>query len=493
MSARRRPSLTGPTRFRFLNAEADLSDVGWDDAGQAKLWRYNQHYFEDLTALGGDERKAWHEALIAAWIEQNSPGVGTGWEPYPTSLRIINWIKWALAGGTLSAEAIQSLAIQTRWLMHRIEWHLQGNHLFINAKALVFAGLFFEGAEADRWRAKGVSIISRELDEQFLADGGQFELSPMYHALALEDLLDLANMASAYAEPSLGEIDARVRTKAKAARRWLAAMSHPDGNIAFFNDAAFGIAPANDELSDYAERLGIAAETGPVELIHLPASGYVRMERGPVVAFVDFARVGPDYLPGHAHADTLSFELSYAGQRLFVNSGTSEYGTGNERQRQRGTAAHNCVIVAGENSSEIWGGFRVGRRAYPQDVRIGREDGTLFAEARHDGYRHLEGQPVPYRRFLLTDDSFVVEDRLNGAFHAEACYHLHPSVAVQKAGDDGATLLLPDGTFVRLSSAGGPLRFEASKWHPEFGMSEASTCLVLPLDRGMARLSLTWI
>ena len=491
--ARRRPSLTGPTRFRFLNAEADLADVGWDDAGQAKLWRYNQHYFEDLTALGSDERKAWHHALIAAWIEQNPAGSGTGWEPYPTSLRIINWIKWALAGGTLSAEAVHSLAVQTRWLMRRIEWHLLGNHLFINAKAFIFAGLFFEGPEADAWRAKGVAIISRELDEQFLADGGQFELSPMYHALALEDLLDLANMIAAYAEPSLGEIDAKVRAKAKAARRWLATMSHPDGKIAFFNDAAFSIAPANEELDDYADRLDIAAETGHVELIHLPASGYIRMEKGPVVAFVDFARVGPDYLPGHAHADTLGFELSYAGQRLFVNSGTSEYGTGTERQRQRGTAAHNCVIVAGENSSEIWGGFRVGRRAYPKDIRTGRTEDMLFAEARHDGYRHLKGEPVPYRRFVLTNENIVIEDQLNGGFPAEARYHLHPSIAVQKTGDDGATLLLADGTPVELSSEGGPLRCEPSKWHPEFGMSEPSTCLVLPLSRGMARLSLSWI
>lgn len=493
MTARRRPSLTGPTRFRFLNVEADLADVGWDDAGQAKLWRYNQHYFEDLTALDSGKREVWHKALIAEWIAKNPAGVGTGWEPYPTSLRIINWIKWALAGGTLSAEAVHSLAVQTRWLMQRIEWHLLGNHLFINAKALIFSGLFFEGAEADVWRAKGIAIISRELDEQFLADGGQFELSPMYHALALEDLLDLTNMFSAYAEPSLAEIDTRVRTKVEAARRWLRAMSHPDGKIAFFNDAAFDIAPENEELSDYAERLGITAKTRYTELLHLPASGYVRMEKGPFVALVDFARIGPDYLPGHAHADTLSFELSYAGQRLFVNSGTSQYGTGAERQRQRGTAAHNCVIVAGKNSSEIWGGFRVGRRSYPKNIQIGREEDTLFAEARHDGYRHLKGKPVPYRRFLLSNKIFVIEDQLNGAFHAEARYHLHPSIAVQEMGDDGATLLLPDRTLIQLASEGGPMRCEPSQWHPEFGLSEANICLILPLSRGMARLSLTGI
>ena len=81
------------------------------------------------------------------------------------------------------------------------------------------------------------------------------------------------------------------------------------------------------------------------------------------MALLDVAPVGPDYLPGHAHADTLSFELSLFGQRVLVNSGTSQYEAGPERSRQRGTAAHNTVIVDGHDSSEVWAGFRVARRA----------------------------------------------------------------------------------------------------------------------------------
>ena len=40
---------------------------------------------------------------------------------------------------------------------------------------------------------------------------------------------------------------------------------------------------------------------------------------------MDVALIGPNYQPGHAHADVLSFELSLFGQRLLVNIGTSEY------------------------------------------------------------------------------------------------------------------------------------------------------------------------
>ena len=41
---------------------------------------------------------------------------------------------------------------------------------------------------------------------------------------------------------------------------WLDAMSHPDLRIAFFNDAAFGIAPEPAQLRAYAARLNISPE-----------------------------------------------------------------------------------------------------------------------------------------------------------------------------------------------------------------------------------------
>src|SRR5690606_6973721 len=147
----------------------------------------------DLCAEGGDRRSAWHLDLLRDWVAANPPGHGDGWEPYPTSLRIVNWIKWALAGNTLPPACVHSLAVQVRWLRRCLEIHLLGNHLFANAKALVFAGLYFSGPEAHRWLATGLRILEREIAEQILPDGGQFERSTMYHALAYEDMLDLVN------------------------------------------------------------------------------------------------------------------------------------------------------------------------------------------------------------------------------------------------------------------------------------------------------------
>lgn len=486
--AARRASMTGPGTFVFLNETRGL-EAGWDDPAAPKLWRYNLHYFDDLNAEGAPARRDWHGALIDRWIAENPAPQGSGWEPYPTSLRIVNWVKYSFSVVALAAPTEASLAVQARWLSQRLEWHLLGNHLFVNAKALIFAGCYFEGAEAESWLRAGLDIVLRELPEQLLPDGGQFELSPMYHALMVEDLLDLLALEGAYRLETMAPLADRLRAALPGALDWLAALSHPDGDIAFFNDSAIGIAPDNAQILAYAGRMGFEAPADPGS-VHLPYSGYLRLAQGDAVLLADLARIGPDYLPGHAHADTLSFELSLGAQRVIVNSGTSVYGLGAERLRQRGTPAHSTVTVAGQDSSEVWSGFRVGRRARPRVETVKAEGAEQGFVASHDGYRALPGAPRHSRRATLTATGLRIEDSVTGRQAAQARYHLHPDVTVETSGTLGR-LRLPDGREITLE-ASGALRPEPGTWHPEFGVSRPNTCLVLPLKAGRANLSVTW-
>ncbi|WP_416832708.1 MAG: heparinase II/III family protein [Erythrobacter sp.] len=462
--------MVGPTRFRLLGEEADLADHGWDDPELPKLWRYNQHYFDDLNAHDAVGRSEWHAALIARWIPDNPPPRGSGWEPYPTSLRIVNWIKFALSGNDLSGAVRQSLAVQTRWLRKRLEWHLLGNHLFANAKALVFSGLFFSGEEAAGWLHTGAHILLKQMPEQILADGAQFELSPMYHALALEDLLDLLNLTRAFGRDDLAE---EFASRIPAMLEWLLAMSHPDGEVAFFNDTAVGIAPDNIELFRYAHDLGFAIEPPFAGITYLVESGYVRMACEAAIVIADLARIGPDYLPGHAHADTLSFEFTLDGNRFIVNSGTSVYGTGVERQRQRGTAAHSSLVIDGENSSEVWSGFRVGRRAKPFDVAVSGEETSFTAHGAHDGYTHLPGSPVHRREWRLSEGQLFVEDAVEGSglHQLEAYFHLGPGISAVANTADGVVELsdIKTGRQAVFAAKGGLVEVIPSSWHPEFG------------------------
>ncbi len=485
---RRLPSMLGAETFRFLNITGSLRIAeDWDDPGQLRLWRYNLHYFDDLNAEGADARAEWHRALTARWMRENSPGVGTGWEPYPTSLRIVNWIKWALNAKSrgehaLDAPALDSLAAQARWLRKRLEIHLLGNHLWVNAKALAFAGVFFTGPEAERWLRKGLAILEREMNEQILPDGGHFERTPMYHAILLEDVLDLINLSRVAPTCFSYALVDRLLATASRMLRWLRVMTHPDGRIALFNDAAFEIAPDYAALAGYARRLRVPVEEEALSAIEaLPDSGYVRMQNARAVVICDVAPVGPDYLPGHAHADTLSFELSLDGRRVLVNGGTSTYEPDPERQRQRGTAAHNTVVIDGQDSSEVWGSLRVARRAQPFGVCWGEADGRLWLEGAHDGYRRLPGRAIHHRRWVLHPDGLTIEDRVKGRFRTASLFlHVHPDVAVRADDRVGAgfVLISGEGGQVRLSTDPPTYLSSArSTWHPEFGRSVESTIL----------------
>lgn len=492
----REPSMLASRRFRLLSVVRSIDDSSdWNRSDWPRLWLYNAHYFDDLTADNAEDRTAWHAGLIARWINENPQGQGIGWDPYPCSLRIVNWVKWALAGHALDDTVRLSLAVQARFLRQRLEIHLLGNHLWANAKALVFAGTFFTGSEADAWRDKGQSLLRRELAVQILSDGGHFENSPMYHATVLEDVLDLLQLSQRFPgilDPALvGRLDA----VAVQMLQWLGVMSHPDGGIAFFNDSVEGIAPRYAALVAYASELGIVAPVADSRpgMMHLPATGYVRMVAGNAVLLADVGELGPNYLPGHAHADTLSFEWSLGKQRILVNGGTSTYEAGAERLRQRGTAMHNTVIVDGQDSSEVWGSFRVARRARPSQVASCQRDGQSVLEASHDGYLRLSGKVIHRREWKLVKGSLIVTDHVEGRFGmALARFRLHPSLLAEPQTDCGG-VILSDDVCIRWNAIGASsVRVLRESWHPRFGESQPCDVIEVGFSGPQLRTSFHW-
>ena len=484
-------SLLAPEVFVLLNVErrcAVASD--WRPSDAPKLWTYHLHYFDDLNAHDAHSRIAWHENLLTRWVAENPPGEGEGWDPYPVSRRIVNCVKWATRGNALPVSVQTSLAVQTRWLAQRLEYHILGNHLFANAKALLHAGLYFEGAEAARWYARGMRVLEREVREQVLPDGGHFELSTMYHAAVLEDLLDLVNLLIAYGrEPPRDWIAAITRM-----RVWLKMMSHPDGGIAFFNDAALGMSATFAELEAYALRLGLPATRDTASrVVILEGSGYVQARTAAAYLVCDCAAVGADYLPGHAHADALSFELSLGNRRVFVNSGTSQYGTDAERQRQRGTAAHNTVVVNAHDSSEVWAGFRVARRARVKLRSVTTTPSAVIIEASHDGYRLLPGRNEHRRRWILEEHALHIEDEISGTFATAAAYfHIHPDVDA-RLHSATEVFLACDGQTWRVVFAGASaIELRSGTWHPRFGVTVPNSCIVASFASALLVTGVFW-
>jgi uncharacterized heparinase superfamily protein len=371
------------------------------------------------------------------------------------------------------------------------------NHLFKNAKALIFAGLFFEGPDAGRWLGKGLELLRQELPEQILPDGGHFERSPMYHSMILEDCLDLLNLCRGLALPEASALAARLTPVCRKMALFLLGMTHPDGQIALFNDAAFGIEAEPGELVGYCGRLVGEAPAKPSgRSWAFPDTGcFVMAPQSGDRLIVDCGPVGPDYQPGHSHCDNLSFELSLKGRRVIVDSGCCQYEDGEIRKYNRGNAGHNTVTVDGENQSEVWGAHRCARRAYPLYARLDeRADGSIVFEGAHDGYRRLKGKPINHRAITWAGDRIDIEDRIEGrGVHAvESRLHIHPDLQVE-AADDGVRVTDNGQPLMTVSAADlGRVEIESGWYCPEFNKKISCPVLTLKLKPASLPVRLGW-
>lgn len=407
-------SLSG-SEFSFIGFRHRFNgEIDWEFRDHGRLWTYNLNYFDFLHQPGTDpDRERKRMVGYSRLLTTRS----TGSEPYPTSLRGINWIKFISAHSIRDGDILGSLHAQYRHLYRHPEYHLMGNHLLENGFSLLFGGLFFQ---EECWLKRGINIVSGELKEQILDDGGHFELSPMYHQIILCRLLDCLNLSKH--NPGLptgfGELMHRTAQKMLG---WIIQMTWQDGAVPMVNDSAPGIAPDTRSLLEYASRLGIQ----PDHTIKPGSSGYRMYRNEHLELFVDAGAIGPDYIPGHAHADTLSFLLQVGNKPFLTETGTSTYENNAVRWIERSTRSHNTVTCYDRDQSRVWGSHRVARRAR---ATILREDDSSI-EASHDGYRHLG--IIHQRSFLLSNNRVIIRDILHGKGNptGKAWFHFAPGIS----------------------------------------------------------------
>ena len=395
-------------RICFLHeAEHFKWDGVWHIDNRSHLWNFNLHYFEYIHSLAhhylntGD-RSVLDKAvqMIRGWIYQNPREKGgDGWSAYTISLRLTNWMSFfAAVGDDLDAsfreELEESMFEQYVYLSEHLEKHTLGNHYFENLKTLVLCSLFFDDAQS---LPIYLDAFRKECREEILPDGMHFELSPMYHKIVLEGILRVAVVLRESGMP-----DAQLEELAGDMLSASWSMERDLSRTPLFNDSGDNVTKSLSGLMACANRhLDIA----PVYRTAFPDSGFYIFTNGPWKLIVDAGQPGPDYIPGHSHCDSMSFELFRDGEPFLVNCGTFAYQCAH-RYWFRSTKAHNTVQVAGVEQSEIWSTFRLARRSHTTVLEL-LDNGIRMEMKDYRGNRIR-------REILLQIDSLTIRDQADG-------------------------------------------------------------------------------
>ncbi len=453
----------GADSIEFLSRPGKLGDWMLGPRSEQRLWTVTLHYHEWIADLVESGRREEAAKWLADWIGKVGPSEQhLAWNEYAVATRIQSWTRILNAAGELVPRLAAHLERQAEYLHGALAWDLRGNHLVRDLLGLSIAAAALDSPRAATWKETVRRVLPELLEEQILPDGAHYERSPMYHAIVLRDLLTLRELL---ADSALDPILLRMG-------EWQRSLKHPDGRLALFGDSALnGFARANFDPPNPGYRA-------------FEPSGYAAWHREPWSLLFDVGPIGPDEQPGHGHAGILGFEASLGGHRLVVDPGTYGYDDDARRRYDRSSASHNGPRVGMGDSAELWGAFRVGRRA----KLLARRFAESEVSATHDGF---PGCPTTRTIKWLSELAFQVTDRVEGSGTraVETGWLIHPEWKVTEQSE-GWTLEGPGGratVAVKLPPGGRRFR-DQQPWHPEFGKELPATRIgwrqagVLPIE-----------
>jgi hypothetical protein len=500
------------------------------EVGDAKItWELNRH--QQLVTLAkayrltGDERFAaeifnqWEH-----WHKENPYPIGINWaSSLEVAFRSLSWL-WTrflledcpVAPPAFQREWTQALGVSGRHIERYLSTYFSPNtHLLGEAVALFSIGtLCPELPSAARWKQRGWDIVVREAERQVRGDGFHFEQSTYYHVYALDLFLHARILAvkNRIAVPAV--LDAKLEKMLTA----LFLLSRAGPPPAFGDDDGGRVFdPSRNRSRDMLDPLatgavlfwrgdfkalvgdvreetlwllgqeGIAefdtlpAAKPPCASVAFPDSGFCVMTQSAEAQLVVDAGPQGEATAGHGHADALSVCLTSKGGPLLIDPGTCEYvGDGDERDKFRGTAAHNTLRIDELDQADPNGPFAwTSLPAVAVERWIAGENFDLFVGS-HNAYSRLPS-PVLVRRWVFSRKGsfWFVRDRVEGEgqHRLELSWHLAPDLT----GQDGTTFLSADRTrgLALLTEEGHVWSQEIfpGVWSPAYGQRQPAPVL----------------
>lgn len=465
------------------------------------LWEPNRHL--QLVALAQayklTKENRYLEVLrrhLDSWFEQCPYMLGPNWtSSLELGIRLINWsIVWQLIGGPDSPLFVGEIgqAFQQRWLQsiyqhaHFIRGHYSrfssaNNHLIGEAAGVFVAAVTWPHWKRMRvWREDARNILEEEVQLQNTADGVNREQATSYQQFVL-DFLILAGLAGrangvefsrAYWKrvevmlefivsimdvrgnvPMMGDADDGFVVRLSPEPNWCPYKSLLVTGAVLFNRPGFMVkAVSLDDKTRWLlgprveefRSINRNHERLPVRQAFREGGYYILgadfETPGEARLVVDAGPLGYQSIAAHGHADALAFTLSIGGYEFLIDPGTYAYHTNPKwRKYFRGTAAHNTVVVDGEDQSVIGGNFIWLRHAGAECEQWASSMDLDYFRGSHDGYSRLE-DPVIHRReirFVKPERKIEITDTVicSGSHTVECMWHFSEDCQVEKHDD----------------------------------------------------------
>jgi hypothetical protein len=425
----------GNNKFNFLNLDLEFKgEIDWNYKNHGLLWTYNLCYFNFLFQNNlSVEIKI---DLIKSFSNSYNT-IRYGKEPYPTSLRIINILKF-ISSHNINNNAIIDLVWKDVCnLKTKIEYHILANHILENCFALYFASKYFDSPQLKK---SSWEMLKLQLLEQITIEGAHYEYSPMYHNLLLSRLLDCLQLAV------LTNSESEVRFLSKIASKmflWSKNIVWKNSNFPQINDSLNLNTIKNDFLLKYLIFLNVKG----INENNLLVSNYLKFfSNDNYETIFKIHSFSPYYQPGHSHSDNLSVLLCVQNYEILVDPGYSTYLNNKKRILQRSTHYHNTVSIDNINSSNVWSSFRVGKRYklvksnYDTDISSAK---ICYANR---SISHL-------RSLNYSTNKIFVSDEISVNSKSSLNWHFHPDCKVTELKNN-TFLIERDNVLLEMSFSG---------------------------------------
>jgi len=409
----------------------------WHMAGPSPLWRYHLHYHEHLADAAWVSLRDGDAAMarrvvneLRQWSQAWKSGGTPAWDGYPVAVRLVSWLRILAWAGELidspDREFIrEGIAAHAAHLRSSLEWHIDGNHLLRDTWALALGASVLDGQWAEKLRRDSIALFESTLAEQVLADGWHEERTPMYHARALRDALEVQLCLAAAGTP-LSRTATRNIDAMFDALPW---MLRADGTLWHLNDTA------DDHGVDLASLLAHRPSTTREGTRWFAAAhAVVLLDNSGDRLRLDLGGPAPAHQPGHAHAGALGFEYDVAGVPFIVDGGCSGYDGDPWRGYLRGTSAHSTLTIDAKDQSEMWATFRIGARA---DVFNQRTSGDNRDFSASGSVRPYHARSIEHsRQFSRLGRTLSITDVVTGANGrcVESFVHFAPDWEAEAVG-----------------------------------------------------------